>query len=252
MKTEMQREQPTLSDEKANPEDFVEQPESRQLAYKTVLAAVVIGLLMFSALWMFVIRQENSSLYETAVTEHDDPAREDTVTSEFFVAKTDPAVESMGREMVSISSRIDRGFEAQQTHRSVVKQELSSAAESIQTINEAISNLEESNQELGRRINEVTSRLTSIAKDLRVLKVVKRKPTIKRKPRLVKTPPFQIDAIDVWDDVTYVAVSQAGRVAFLTAGEKQSGWTATQIDRLKGQVDFQGPAGQIHSISLER
>ncbi|MCP4454353.1 MAG: hypothetical protein GY809_23080, partial [Planctomycetes bacterium] len=122
----------------------------------------------------------------------------------------------------------------------------------IQTIKTAIADLGKSNKELGRRISETTSQLDTLAKEVRALKVVKRKPTVKHKPRPVKTPPFHIDAIDVWDDVTYVSVSQSGRVAFLNVGEQQSGWTITRIDRLKGQVDFQEPGGQIHSISLPR
>jgi hypothetical protein len=68
-----------------------------------------------------------------------------------------------------------------------------------------------------------------IVKDVRALKVVKRKPTAKHKPRPVKTPPFHIDAIDVWDDMTYVAVSQKGHVSFLKTGEQQSGWTVMHI-----------------------
>ena len=125
-------------------------------------------------------------------------------------------------------------------------------AENIQTIKSAIADLGETNQALGRRISEATSRLDTLTKEVRAFKVVKRKPTAKHKPRPVQTPPFQLDAIDVWDDATYVAISQAGRVAFLKVGEQQSGWTVTHIDRLKGQVDFQGPAGQVHSVSLQR
>ena len=110
----------------------------------------------------------------------------------------------------------------------------------------------ESNQELGRRIGDAVSRLDTLIKEVRALKAVKRKATNRLKPRSVQATPFQIDAIDVWDDVTFVAVSQAGRVAFLKTGEQQSGWTVIHIDRLKRQVDFKGPAGQAHSVSLQR
>ena len=125
-------------------------------------------------------------------------------------------------------------------------------AEGIQTIKAAIADLGESNQVLGRHIGDAVSRLDSLTKEIRTIKIVKSKATASPKPRSVQAPPFQIDAIDVWDDVTYVAVSQAGRTAFLKAGEQQSGWTVIHIDRLKGQVDFKGPAGQAHSVSLQR
>ena len=114
-----------------------------------------------------------------------------------------------------------------------------------------IADQRETNQQLDRQINESISRLDTFIKDARAPKVVKPKPAA-RQPRPVKTPPFQIDAIDVWDDLTYVSVSQAGQVAFLVAGEQQSGWSVTRIDRLKGQVDLRGPAGQAHSVLLPR
>ncbi len=252
MNSETQPEHPVLSDEEANPEDAVVQPTARRAAYKTVLAAVVIGVITISVLWLFVMRQEGSPVYEAPVMETDVHVHEGTIAKALPSAKTDPAVESIGSKLASLSGRIDRGLEAQQTHSSVVKRELSAVAKSIQTIKTAIADLGKSNKELGRRISETTSQLDTLAKEVRALKVVKRKPTVKHRPRPVKTPPFHIDAIDVWDDVTYVSVSQSGRVAFLNVGEQQSGWTITRIDRFKGQVDFQEPGGQIHSISLPR
>jgi hypothetical protein len=251
MKTETQPEQSVPSDE-INPVDAVAQPTSRRMAYKTVLAAVVIGIITISALWMFVIHQAGSSVYKDPVMEPDVRVHEGSVAKALPAAKTDPAVESISRKLASMSDRIDRGFEEQQIHSSVVKRELSAMAEGIETIKAAMADLVEGNQDLGRRINEATSRLDTLTKDVRALKVVKRKPAARHNPRHVKTPPFQLDAIDVWDDATYVAVSQAGRVAFLKTGEQQSGWTVTRIDHLKGQIDFQGPAGQAHSVSIQR
>ena len=40
--------------------------------------------------------------------------------------------------------------------------------------------------------------------------------------------------------------------AFMQVVEQQSGWAATRIDQVNGQVDFPGPAGQAHSTSLPR
>jgi hypothetical protein len=222
------------------------------LAYKTMLDAVIIGILTISALWLFVMRLEESPVVEALVTESDEPMYEDTATQPSPAVKTAPAVESIGRELATLSGRIERGFEAQQSNSLVVKRELSVMAESLQTIKAAIAELGESHKALGRQVSEATSRLDMIVKDVRALKVVKRKPTAKHKPRPVKTPPFHIDAIDVWDDMTYAAVSQKGHVSFLKTGEQQSGWTVTHIDRFKGQVGFRGPAGQAYSVSLQR
>ncbi len=252
MKSETQTDSPGSSAEVASPEDTIAQPTTRRVAYKTLLAAVVIGVITISVLWTFVIRLGGDPLPEAPITGSEVQVHGDTVAKELPAAKADPAVASIGRGLASLSGRIERGFEVQQTHSSVVKHELSAMAESIRTIRLAIADLGETNQELGRRIREATSRLGTIAKEVRALKIVKRKPATRHKPRPIKTPPFHIDAIDVWDDLIYVALSQAGRVAFLQAGEQQSGWTVTSIDRLKGQVDLQGPAGQVHSVSLPR
>ena len=252
MTTERQPEQPIFSDEEANPGDAGVQPTTRRVPYKTVLAAVVIGIFTITALWMFVMRQEGSSVYEGSVTEPDVQIHEGMVAKPLPGAKTNSSMESIGRNLASISSRIDRSFEVQQIHSTVVRHELTAMADNIQTVKAAIVVLGESNKELSRNISEVISRLDTLVKDVRAFNVVKRKPAVKHKPRPVKTPPFQLDAIDVWDDMTYVAISQVGRTAFLKAGEQQSGWTVTRIDRPKGQVDFKGPAGQVHSVSLQR
>ena len=112
MKTETQPEQPVPTDE-TNPVDAVAQPTSRRMAYKTVLAAVVIGIITISALWLFVIRQEGSSVTGPTVPELDVQVHEGTVTKASLAAKTDLAVESISRELVFLSDRVDRGFEAQ-------------------------------------------------------------------------------------------------------------------------------------------
>ena len=241
MKTEKQLEQPIPSDEAVNPEDAVAQPTSRRVGYKTVLSAVVIGIFTITALWLFVIRQGP-----------DVQVHRDTAATVLPATKTHPAVESIDRKITSISGQIDRSFEVQQIHSAVVKQELTAMANKLRAIKAAIADLGSTHKELDQKISAGLSRLDALTKDVRALKVVKRKPVTRRKPRPIKTPPFHIDAIDIWDDVTYVAVSQAGRRAFLKAGEHQSGWKVTHINRLKGQVDFKGPAGQVHSISLQR
>lgn len=252
MKTKTQTEQPISSDEETKPEDAVAQPTTRRVAYKTVLAAVVIGIITISLLWGFVIGQNKYLANATPVTEPEIQVHKDTETKGRQIARRDNEYGTINRKLTSISSRIDRGFDAQQIHSSFVKRELLALAEGIRMIKAVIADLGESHNKLARSITEATSRLDILIKDVRAFKIVRRKPTAKHKPRPVKIPPFHIDAIDVWDDVTYVSVSQAGRVAFLKTGEQQSGWTVSKIDRLKGQVDFQGPAGQAHSVLLQR
>jgi hypothetical protein len=168
------------------------------------------------------------------------------------VAWTEDKYAQIDRRLASMSGRIDRRFETQQTHSTDVKDSLAAMVESVRTVKVAVTDLAENSKQLSQRLDEAISRLDTLIKDVRKRKVVQRKPTAKPKSRPAKTPPFRIDAIDVWDDVTYVAVSQAGHVAFRKEGEQQAGWTVTHIDRLKGRVDLQGPAGQDHATSLQR
>lgn len=252
MKTEAQPEQPVPSGKEAKSEDVEAQPTTSRVAYKSVLSAAVIGVITVSALWMFVSRQEGSPEFEELLTESNVPVHEDTVAKDLPATTTDPVMESISRTLSVMFEKIESGFEAQQTHSAFVKRELSTMAETLQMINAAVFDLRESNKQLGQRISGAFSRLDTIARDVRARKVVKRKPAIKHKPRPAKIPPFHIDAIDVWDDVIYVAVSQSARVAFLKVGDQRSGWTVTHIDRGKGRIDFQGPAGQVHTTSVGR
>ena len=133
-----------------------------------------------------------------------------------------------------------------------MKKSLASVAESVRAIKVAVADLTESNHALRQRIDDSIARLNTLIKETQKRKVAQHKPAARPKPAPAKTPPFHVDAIDVWDDMTYVAISQAGRVAFLKSGEQQSGWTVARIDRLKGRVEFKGPLGQNHSVSLQR
>jgi len=228
------------------------QSTPRRVAYKSVLAAVVVGIITISGLWLFVTGQEGSQTNEVLVPETSVQTHAVTEVIETEAARTEGKYDQIDRRLASLSGRIERGFETQKSHSTVVKDSIAAMAESVRMAKESVTALSESNKELSRRISEAISRLDTLVKNVRALKVVKRKPMAKSKRRPFKTPPFHIDAIDIWDEATYVAVSQAGRVAFLKEGEQQSGWTVTHIDRLKGRVDLQGPAGQDRSISLQR
>ena len=252
MKSERQPDQSISSNEKVNPEDAGVKPAARRIAYKTVLAVVVIGILIISVLWMFVISREETQVNATLATDPDMKVHETSISNGLQVAGIEDQIGKIDRSMASISDRIGQGFEVQQNHSAVVQNQLSDMTKDIQAIKVTIADQTETNQELDRKINEAISRLETLVKEFRAPKAVKRKPSARQKNRSVKTPPFQIDAIDVWDNDTYVATSQAGRVAFLKTGEQQSGWKFTHIDRLKGQVNLLDPAGQVHSISLPR
>ncbi len=118
----------------------------------------------------------------------------------------------------------------------------------------AIADLGKNNQNLDQRLSDATQRLDTLSKSVQTLTVTKRKPIAREIARRapLSLPSSLVDAIDQWDDQTYVVVSQAGQVAFLKAGEQQSGWTLTHIERLTGQVTFNGPAGTADPVSVAR
>jgi len=252
MTTEQQPEQVIPPEDVTKLDQAEGQPKPRRVAYKSVLTAVVIGVIAICGLSFLIAKQRVNPVDDIQMQESETPTQAVSTIPSPEVGLTEDKVEQIDRRLTSLSGRIDRGFETQLAHSADVKQSLASVAESVRAINVAVADLTESNRALGQRIDASISRLNTLIKETRKRKVAQRKPVARPKPRPAKTPPFHVDAIDVWDDVTYVAISQAGRVTFLKQGEQQSGWTVARIDRLKGRVEFKGPVGQNHSVSLQR
>ncbi|MEW7982095.1 MAG: hypothetical protein G8D58_00795 [gamma proteobacterium symbiont of Phacoides pectinatus] len=252
MTTEQQPEQINLSEKESKQDKAERQPRARRLAYKSVLTAVVVGIVVISALSLCKIQRQERPLDELQIQDSNTPTREVINTPELEVDADEDKVEQIDQRLTSLSGRIDRGFEAQVAHSADVKKSLASVAEGVRAIKVAVADLTESNHALRQRIDESIARLNTLIKETQKRKAAQQKPAARPKHSPAKTPPFHVDAIDVWDDMTYVAISQAGRVAFLKSGEQQSGWTVARIDRFKGRVEFKGPHGQNHSISLQR
>ena len=252
MTTEQQPEQINPSEKESKQYKAERQPRSRRLAYMSVLTAVVVGIVVISALSLSKIQRQEKPLDELQIQNSNTQTREVIKTPEPEIDPAEGKVEQIDRRLRSLSGRIDRGFEAQVALSVDVKKSLASMAEGVLAIKVAVADLAESNHALRQRIDDSIARLNTLIKETQKRKVTQHKPAARSKPAPSKTPPFHVDAIDVWDDMTYVAISQAGRVAFLKSGEQQSGWTVARIDRLKGRVEFKGPHGQKHSVSLQR
>ena len=252
MKSEQATDRSFLPDEEASPKDAGLKPTARWLAYKHLLVAVVIGVLALSILWLFVIRQQGKQADATLATAADVRVYETPIANGLQLSGMGEQIGKIDRGLASISDRLDQGFEAEQSQSVEVQNQLSEISGDIQTIEATIADQRETNQALGQQIDAAISRLNSFIEASRASKTVERKPAAGHKPRPVKRPPFNLDAIDLWDDHSYVAISQGGRVAFLKTGEQHSGWTVIRIDRLNGAVELRGPAGQFHSVTLPR
>ena len=252
MNTETQAVQSDPSDEVSLPADAGPQPAVRRMPYKSVLAAVVIGVIMVGAQGLLVVGEETVPTNETSEPLPASPVEPEAMSGELAPMQTDQDMASIDQKLTSLSDQLDRRFETLQGIVVEGRRTLSVLAEQIETMGVTIADLGKNNQNLSQRLDETTQRLDTLAKAVHTLTVAKRKPIARKQPASATQPPFQIDAIDRWDDQTYVVVSQAGQVAFLKAGEQQSGWILTHIDRLTGQVAFTGPAGTAYSVSVAR
>ena len=252
MTTEQQTEEVIPSEDATKLDGAEGQATSLRVAYKSVLTAVVVGIVVISALSLSKIQRQEKPLDELQIQDSNTPIQRVIKIPEPEVGPAEDKVEQIDQRLTSLSGRIDRGLEAQVAHSTDVKKSLASMAEGVHSIKVAVADLTESNHALRQRIDESIARLNTLIEETQKRKVAQHKPAVRPKPVPAKTPPFHIDAIDVWEDMTYVAISQAGRVAFLKSGEQQSGWTVARIDRLKGRVEFKGPLGQNHSVSLQR
>ena len=239
-----------------------EQTRPQRSSRKTLLIAAIVSVITIGALVM--LRGQVDALHNGAATpEHAEPALHESATKAKgedvdgmnVSTSAQPeagATETIMRAIEGMSARINQWFESLQTEQSSAKRELSGLAASISAIHESITELRKGNDELKQRITDAQSQLQAIAQDVRGLKIAGNKKVAGQKKQATSVPPFLIDAIDLWDDAVYVAVSQNGQVAFLREGEQQSGWQVTHIDRLKSQVSFRGPEGQDYSTSIRR
>jgi hypothetical protein len=252
MRTETRAVQPDPSDEVSLPADAGVSPTTRRLPYKSVLAALVIGVITVGAQGLLVVGEEASPVNETSEPLPGNAVEPEAMPGGMARAQTDQDIASIDQNLTSLSDQLDRRFDTLQAIVVEGRRTLSVLAEQIQTMGVAIADLGKNNQNLSQRLGETTQRLDTLSKAVQTLTVAKRTPIAKKQTTSATQPPFQIDAIDQWDDQTYVVVSQAGQVAFLKAGEQQSGWTLTHIDRLTGQVAFTGPAGTAYSVSVAR
>lgn len=235
-----------------------EQRKPQGSSRKTLLIAALVSVITIGAVVM--LRGQIDALDSgTATTEHAAPTIPESMTNPRGVDSVDDnsplasvASETIMRAIDGVSDQINQWFESLRTEQSNTNRELSGLVASMSTIHESITELRKGNDELKQRITDARSQLKAIAEDVRGLKIAGNKKAATQQKKVVSVPPFLIDAIDLWDDAVYVAISQNGQVAFLREGEQQSGWQVTHIDRPNSQVAFRGPEGQDYSSSIRR
>ena len=262
MENETQMEQPDKREQGAVHEKIEVQPKSAKSSKKTILIAVVISMITIGTL--AILRGQVDSLRkEATAVGHNVVALDkttvggigtdiDDMTIGTAPQQTGGTLEEIEQSIGNLLERISQWFESLKSDLSTVNQELSGLANTVRVIHESVAELRKDNEDLKQRIDVAQTRLEAIAKDVSGLKIAAKKQVAKQQKHAAAKPPFSIDAIDLWDDAVYVAISQDGRVSFLREGEQRSGWNVPHIDRMKGQVSFHGPAGQNYMASLRR
>jgi len=238
------------------------QPKPTRSSRKTILIAVVISVITIGTL--AILRGQVDSLRKEATAVGHNVVVLDKTTvggigtdiDGMTIGKasqqTGVTFEAIEQSIGNLLERISQWFDSLRADHSNMNRELSGLANTVSAIHESVAELRKGNEDLKQRIDAAQTRLQAIAKDVRGLKIAAKKQLAKQQKHAAAKPPFNIDAIDLWDDAVYVAISQDGRVTFLREGEQRSGWHVAHIDRAKGQVAFRGPAGQDYSASLRR
>ncbi len=238
--------------------EAAEKPGMSRSATRSLLTAVVIGVLTIGALVILpypVGGQREASIIEQKAA-LDEGVAEGATLSGMHIGKdpspTDTAFAMIDRGIEGLSNQIRQGFDSLIIERTGVNPELTSLADGIREIQASVAVLRQGHKALEQRIADTQSRLQVIAKELQGLRIASKKRVPAQRKPAAPVPPFQIEAIDRWDDTDYVAISQGGHIAFLRQGEQRSGWQVVRIDRQKGRVAFRSPDGQDYLVSPER
>ncbi len=238
------------SEQDATRAEVAEQPKPIRSSQKTIMVAVVVSVITIGTLVMWRGQVDGAAIAKPAVASLDDSA------TKAMAAETNPQIgdlpETIKRSIEGLSDRIHQWFDTMRAEHSSTNHDLSELTNSMSAIHESIAELRKGNKELKQRIADAQSQLQVISQNVRTLKITTKKKTATQRKQKASRPPFHIDAIDLWDDAVYVAVSNDGRVAFLREGEQQAGWQVAHIDRFNGQVALRGPEGQDYSASIRR
>ena len=262
MENEKRIDQSQRAPEDATRSDVTEPKKPKRSSRRTPLIAALVSVITIGALVM--LRGQIDAPHNGAITpEHVAPVIPESATKakgedidginvSASAQREAGASETIMPAIDGVSDRINQWFESLRSEQSSVSRELSSLGARMSAIQATIAELRKGNDELKQRITDAQSKLQAIAQEVSGLKIAGKKKAAAQHKQSASTPPFLIDAIDLWDDAVYVAISHNGQVAFLREGEQPSGWQVTHIDRLKSLVAFRGPEGQDYSTSLRR
>ncbi len=185
MENETQLEQSDNRERNAEHEETEVQPKSTKSSRKTILLAVVICVITIGTL--AILRgQVDSPRKDAAAVEHGvmafDKATANGIGADINGTATNRSPQQSGgatkvieRSIGSLSERISQWFDSLRADHSSVNHELSGLVNSISAIHRSVADLRKGNEYLKQRIDAAQSRLQTIAKDVRGLKIAAKK-----------------------------------------------------------------------------
>jgi len=206
-----------------NPAPEISQPgdASRENAqdYRAFLAAAVVGLAMVGGLSLFLPDEagndvKDGTAWEPAVIE----SSEATHTASTESPQVDPAMIAVRHKLEALTGQLQQGLDALQTVGVDVTHTVSTLSERLNETQDIIVERQQDTLTLKAELAEIHAELSTLAEAVQALKAAKPQRRTQKPRPAVSVPPFHIDAIDQWGDLTYVAVSQQGRVAFVRVG----------------------------------
>ena len=105
MRTETRAVQPDPSDEVSLPADAGSPPTARRMPYKSVLAALVIGVLTVGAQGLLVVGEESVPVNETSEPLPGNPVEPEAMPGEMAHVQTDQDIASIDQTLTSLSDQ---------------------------------------------------------------------------------------------------------------------------------------------------
>ncbi len=225
---------------------------------KTMLAVAAIGIVTVASL-PAVLDTVHVNEKDPVITEQKDPVPQNAQAQDeedgdlARARQVQPQTESFDsikKLVAGQSAQLNRQLDMVQAEQATMTDTLAGLAAVLSTVPESVLKLRERHDSLAQDLETMQLQLQGIYAEVQEHRTSAR-PADTPAQSMIRVP-FNIEAIDSWDDTLYVAASQQGHFAFLREGEKRAGWEVMQIDASRGVVTLRDPAGQDHTVSVTR
>ena len=224
-------------------------PPGRQLDMRPrrprALLLVTIALTLLLVTAVIAIRgnkpSEDAGSSASPIDQGTSPTAHETAPADPARAALERRMEELGAQLALRSAEAEKKIAENATAIRALEEKLGN----LPTM-ERVAALEDSFNQSRAGLAKDIARLEQSLNRLRIATLPK--PVTPSEPTL----PFHAVSIDLWDGVSYVGLSQDGRIELLRAGQARSGWTVDDIDNSTGKLRFRNAAGQTIEQTLGR